>query len=337
MCIYIYIYIYIHTHIYIYRRAFICMFMKKSLAYTFKMCLSFSLCREHLHTHVYTCTQMHMLLRIPTLNVCPFISLALALSCFLSHRKCLCVLGNDDQIFRIDSFFCTCLSTNKIHEWFFQSRSETKINTSVNSGNLQKRRLNFKIRIFCTIALRTPEERLPSGTMKKKFGRMILGKKSSVGDRTNVQSPPSATAHGGEAWRQNVWRSVYIRLSLQLSLTLACIKTLPNTLPNIHRASHVPAPRLTSTSTCRRRWLNFGTVPQGRFLSKIVRPNFSFGGPWGKPLLRGAQRAYWEGQLADGMSNTIGYFDTVGYQSHSVTLAYVNCDSLQSHLGLTIL
>jgi len=39
-----------------------------------------------------------------------------------------------------------------------------------------------------------------------------------------------------------VWRPVYIRPSLQLSLTLACIKALSKTLPNIHRASHVLAP-----------------------------------------------------------------------------------------------
>jgi len=85
--------------------------------------------------------------------------------------------------------------------------------------------------------------------------------------RTKVQSTPSAAARGGEAWRRNVWSPVYIRLSLQLSLTLACIMALSKTLPNIHGASHVPAPRLTSTSTCRRLLLNFSTVPQGRFFS----------------------------------------------------------------------
>jgi len=36
----------------------------------------------------------------------------------------------------------------------------------------------------CT--LRTPEERLPSGAPKEEFGRMILQKKSSLRDRTNV-------------------------------------------------------------------------------------------------------------------------------------------------------
>jgi len=35
---------------------------------------------------------------------------------------------------------------------------------------------------------------------------------------------------------------IYIRLSLQLSLTLACIKALFKILPNIHGASHIPAP-----------------------------------------------------------------------------------------------
>ena len=37
------------------------------------------------------------------------------------------------------------------------------------------------------IALRTPEERLPSVAPKEEFGRMIFQKKSSLGDRTKVQ------------------------------------------------------------------------------------------------------------------------------------------------------
>ena len=53
-------------------------------------------------------------------------------------------------------------------------------------------------------ALRTPEERLPSGVAKKEFGRMILEKNSSMEDRTNVQSTPLATARAGEAWRRNM-------------------------------------------------------------------------------------------------------------------------------------
>jgi len=101
--------------------------------------------------------------------------------------------------------------------------------------------------------LHTLEERLPSGAPKEEFGRIIFEQKSSLRDCTKVKSTPSAAARGGEALRRNVWRPVYIRLSLQLSLTLACIKALSKTLPNIHGSSHVPVPRLTSTSSCRRR------------------------------------------------------------------------------------
>ena len=54
-------------------------------------------------------------------------------------------------------------------------------------------------------ALRSPEKRLPSGALKKEFGRMNFENRSSLGDRTKVQSPPSAAACGGEAWRRNVW------------------------------------------------------------------------------------------------------------------------------------
>jgi len=47
-----------------------------------------------------------------------------------------------------------------------------------------------------TIALRTPEKRLPSGGPKEEFGRMIFQKKSSLGDRTKVPSATSAGARG---------------------------------------------------------------------------------------------------------------------------------------------
>ena len=57
---------------------------------------------------------------------------------------------------------------------------------------------------FVLCALRTPEERLPSGGPTEEFGRMIFEKKSSLGGRIGVQSTPSAAARGGEAWRWNV-------------------------------------------------------------------------------------------------------------------------------------
>jgi len=85
--------------------------------------------------------------------------------------------------------------------------------------------------------------------------------KSSLGVRSNVQSPPAAAAGGGGAWRWNVWRPLYIRLSLQLSLTLACINVLSKTLRNIHGASHVPAPSLTSKICCLFVWLFVGIKP----------------------------------------------------------------------------
>jgi len=46
-------------------------------------------------------------------------------------------------------------------------------------------------------ALRTPEERLPSGAPKEKFGRMIFQKQSSLGDRTKFLPSTSAGARGG--------------------------------------------------------------------------------------------------------------------------------------------
>ena len=126
-------------------------------------------------------------------------------------------------------------------------------------------------------ALRTPEERLPSGAPKEEFDRMIFPKKSSLGDRTKV---PLAAAGGGEAWHRNVWHPVYIRPSLQLSLTLACIKALSKSLPNLLVTRGVTRYG-ASMSTCRRRWPKFSMVPQGRFFFKNIRPNSSFEAPEG--------------------------------------------------------
>ena len=97
--------------------------------------------------------------------------------------------------------------------------------------------------------MRNPEQRLPWGAPKEKFGRM-------------TPAP-------------------FIRLSLELSLTLVYIKALSKTLPNTHGESHVPAPRLTSTSACRHRWLNFSTIPQKDYFSKIILPNSHFRPPEG--------------------------------------------------------
>jgi len=116
-------------------------------------------------------------------------------------------------------------------------------------------------------------------------------------------------------WRRNVCCPVYIRLSLQLSLTLACKKALSKTLPNIHGAAHVPAPRLTSTtrSRCRRRWLNLSTIHQKGFLFKNHLAKFFIRGPWGKPLLRGTQRAGSSSSRTNFWTTSLGgsYFEII--------------------------
>jgi len=72
----------------------------------------------------------------------------------------------------------------------------------------------------------------------------------------------------------------------------ACMKALSKTLPNMHGSSHVPAQRLTFTSSCWRHWLNFSTVPNGRFFFKIIRPNSSLGTPEGS-LCFGVRNTSW--------------------------------------------
>jgi len=81
-----------------------------------------------------------------------------------------------------------------------------------------------------------------------------------------------------EAWHRNVWRPVYIRPSLQPSLPLACTKALSKTLPNIHGASHVPAPPCTSADVVDRNLVRF---PRAFFFRKTIRPKFPFGAPEG--------------------------------------------------------
>jgi len=70
---------------------------------------------------------------------------------------------------------------------------------------------------------------------------------------------------------------VYIRLWLQLSLTLACIQVLSKTLPNIHGIKYSQRRRQRS--------------PREDFFSRIIRPNSVFGAR--------------EGSLSSGVRNAL--------------------------------
>ena len=96
------------------------------------------------------------------------------------------------------------------------------------------------------------------------------------------------SARGGKAWHRNVWRPVYVRPSLQLSLTLACIKAMSKTLHNLHGASHDPAPPRAPADVVHR---NLVRSPREDFFWKIIRPNSSFGGPGGS-LSSGVRNAH---------------------------------------------
>jgi len=63
-------------------------------------------------------------------------------------------------------------------------------------------------------------------------------------DRTLVRSPRE------DIFYKLSGQILHSRLLLQLSLALACIKALSQTLSNTHGSSNIPAPRLTSTSNC---------------------------------------------------------------------------------------
>jgi len=106
----------------------------------------------------------------------------------------------------------------------------------------------------------------------------------------------AAAARGGEAWQSKVWCPVYIRPSLQFSLTLTCTKALSKTLPNIHGLSHVPAPPRAPADVVDR---NLVRSPREDFFWNHPAKFFLWG-PWGKPLLRGTQRASTAGKSKDG-------------------------------------
>ena len=131
-------------------------------------------------------------------------------------------------------------------------------------------------------ALRTPEERLPSGAPEEEFGRMIFQKNIPLGAVLKFR--------GSCSWRwgmvMEIVMPVYIRPSLQFSLKLICTKALSKTLPNIHGASHVPAPPRAPADVAD--W-NLVRSPREYFL-KNHPAKFFLRGPWGKPLLRGTQR-----------------------------------------------
>jgi len=93
---------------------------------------------------------------------------------------------------------------------------KTKISSSKSCLVFQKNAYTYALRIprerlslGTQCALRTPEERLPSGVPKEEFGRMIFENKSSMEHHTKVQSTPSAADRGGEAWRRNAGRFVF--------------------------------------------------------------------------------------------------------------------------------
>jgi len=73
-------------------------------------------------------------------------------------------------------------------------------------------------------ALRTSDKRLHSGVPEEEFGRMIFEKKIPWGTVLKFCQHHMR----GEAWRRNVGWPVYIRLSLQLSLTLVCMTCQKN-------------------------------------------------------------------------------------------------------------
>ena len=66
------------------------------------------------------------------------------------------------------------------------------------------------------------------------------------------------------------------KTSLQLSLTLACTMALSKPLPNIHGASHFPAPPRAPANVVH--W-TLVRSPREDFFWKIIRPNSSFGAP----------------------------------------------------------
>ena len=99
-------------------------------------------------------------------------------------------------------------------------------------------------------ALRTPEERLPSGAPKEEFGRMIFQKQSesSLGDRIKVPSATSAGARGGARTCDapcilgRVLDSTFIQARVRLSCSDGLIYTGRHTF-----RCHASPPRAAAT------------------------------------------------------------------------------------------
>jgi len=146
-------------------------------------------------------------------------------------------------------------------------------------------------------ALRTPEERLPSGTPKEEFGRKIFQKKTSLGDCTTFRSTTSVGARGGAGTCDApcILGRVLDSAFIQARVRLGCSDGLRYPWRYTFRAKphlHEQLPR------------NFSTAPQGRFFLKIIRPNSSFGAPEGS-LFSGVRNARPHYKKASNMSRIL--------------------------------
>jgi len=103
-------------------------------------------------------------------------------------------------------------------------------------------------------------------------------KKHSLGDRTKDQAPTHMEVRRGVGTCDApcVLRRVLDSAFVQARVRLSCSDSLIYTGRHTFRR-HASPPRAAADG----RWLNFSTVPQGRFFSNIIRPNASFGSPVG--------------------------------------------------------
>jgi len=183
-------------------------------------------------------------------------------------------------------------------------------------------------------ALCTPEERLPSGAPKEEFGRMIFEKKSSPGDRTKFQSTTSAGGRGcagtceapcrlGRVWAALLcnlewgWAAVMVSSARGVTLYLHFFSTSP--------------PRAAAAE------LQYG--PPGKIFFEKSSGQILPLGPWGKPLLRGTQRAGLNlNVLAKKIDFNVSYSSCWGYSLiNTLKLKKIKIDLSQSKPRLFVL
>jgi len=130
-----------------------------------------------------------------------------------------------------------------------------------------------------TYALRTPNKRVFSGVPTEEFSGMIFEKNRPWGSVLKFCQCPrqlllEVRCGAGMCDDPCILGRILHSAFMQARVRLGCMNET-----NMHGSSHVPVPRLISTSSCQGHWRNLSTDSHEIFFSNFIWLNSSFGTP----------------------------------------------------------